>query len=73
MNPKGDKTYYAAHTKEFAEHAGSETAAENALDFVKAFAMTAYELMTEPAHLAAIKEEFKTVGQETSGDERLPL
>ncbi len=73
MNPKGDKTYYAAHTKEFAEHAGSETAAENALDFIKAFVMTAYELMTEPKHLAAIKEEFKTVGQEASEDDRLPL
>ncbi len=73
MNPKGDKTYYAAHTKEFAEHAGSDTAIDNALDFVRAFTMTAVELMTNPEHLKAIKEEFKTVGQETSADERLPL
>lgn len=73
MNPKGDKTYYAAHTKEFAEHACSDTAIDNALDFVRAFAMTAFELMTNPEHLSAIKEEFKTVGQEVSADERLPL
>jgi|GEM_PF-3913922 len=35
--------------------------------------MTAFELMTNPEHLEAIKEEFKTVGQEASADERLPL
>ena len=73
MSPKGDKTYYAPHTKEFAEHACSDTAIDNALDFVRAFTMTAFELMTNPEHLEAIKEEFKTVGQEASADERLPL
>ncbi len=73
MSPKEDKTYYAPHTKEFAEHACSDTAIDNALDFVRAFTMTAFELMTNPEHLEAIKEEFKTVGQEASADERLPL
>lgn len=73
MNPKGDKTYYAPHTKEFAEHAGSDTAIDNALDFVKAFTMTAIDLMRDPKHLEMIKEEFKTVGQEAGVDERLPL
>ena len=32
----------------------------NALEFVKAFTMTAVELLTEPSHLAAIKKEFET-------------
>ena len=28
------------------------------MNFVKGFTMTAIELMTNPAHLAAIREEF---------------
>jgi hypothetical protein len=31
---------------------------ENAMNFVKGFVMTAIELMTDPSHLAAIREEF---------------
>ena len=53
---RGDNYY--GHTVEFAEMAGQPCAFDNAVNFIKGFAMTAIELMTEPAHLAAIKEEF---------------
>jgi len=49
---------YFAHTHEFTEQTGSEVAMDNCLQFVKAFAMTAIELMTEPEHLVKIREEF---------------
>ena len=53
---RGDNYY--SHTVEFAEMAGQPCAFDNAVIFIKGFVMTAIELMTEPAHLAAIKEEF---------------
>lgn len=52
---------YGPHTVEFAQCAGSEEAIEAAFPVIKAFVMTAVELMTEPAHLEAIKEEFKKI------------
>ncbi len=55
--------HYGAHTKEFVERSRSEEALNNALEFVKAFTMTSVELMTDPEHLKAIKEEFSKVGQ----------
>ena len=55
--PLRGETYYG-HTVEFAELAGSPAAFDNAMNFVKGFVMTAIELMTDPAHLAAIKAEF---------------
>ena len=56
--PDGDEPY-APHTKEFAAQACKPVALDNAIDFVKGFAMTAEKLMTEPEHLEKIKEEFK--------------
>lgn len=58
MGPLADGSHYGAHTREFAQKAGSEEALNNGLEFVKAFTMTAIELMTDPAHLKAIREEF---------------
>ena len=55
--PLRGKNYYG-HTQEFAEVACTDTAFDNAMNFVKGFTMTAIELMTNPAHLAAIREEF---------------
>lgn len=54
--PGGKK--YVPHTPEFAELACSEWAIEHAFEFIKGFVLTACKLMTEPEHLAAIKEEF---------------
>ncbi len=61
MGEMPDGSHYGAHTKEFVERACSEDALNNGLEFVKAFTMTAIELMTDPAHLKAIKEEFAKV------------
>ena len=63
MGPLADGSHYGAHTVEFAQKACSEEAMENAQEFVKAFAMTGVELMTDPSHLKAIKEEFAKVVQ----------
>ena len=63
MGPMPDGSHYGAHTKEFVEKACSEEAINNGLEFVKAFTMTAIELMTDPSHLKAIKEEFAKVAQ----------
>ena len=49
---------YFAHEHEFALQTKSEQGLANSLEFVKAFVMTGIELMTEPEHLKAIKEEF---------------
>ena len=54
---------YGPHTIEFARHAGSEQALKNAIAFVKGFAMTAAELLTNPDHLAAIRKEFEAIRQ----------
>lgn len=63
MGPMPDGSHYGAHTKEFVEKACSEEAINNGLEFVKAFTMTAIELMTDPSHLKTIKEEFAKVAQ----------
>lgn len=62
MGKEDGEEDYVPHTTEFAAHACSAKALENALDFVKGFTMTAIELMTEPKHLAEIKEEFAKIG-----------
>ena len=54
---------YGPHTIEFTRHACSEKALENAMHFVKGFAMTAAELLTNPNHLAAIRKEFEAIRQ----------
>ena len=48
-----------AHTREFAACAGTDQAMERALLSIRGFAMTAAELLKEPAHLRKIKEEFE--------------
>ena len=48
-----------AHTSEFAECARSEYGIRQGLLTVEGFAATALKLMTDEAHLAAIKESFK--------------
>lgn len=58
MGREPGEDHYVAHTKEFAAHACTPRALDNALTFVKGFALTAVKLMTEPEHLAAIKAEF---------------
>lgn len=55
--PLHGKNYYG-HTVEFEEMACTPTAYENAMNFIEGFVMTAIELMTNPDHLKAIKEEF---------------
>ncbi len=60
MGPLEDGGHYGAHTVEFAQKACSPEALDNGLEFVKAFAMTAVELLTDPSRLAAIKKEFET-------------
>lgn len=54
---------YGPHTIEFVRHACSEQALDNAMNFVKGFAMTAAELLTNPDHLAAIRREFEKIIQ----------
>jgi len=49
---------YFAHEHEFTLQTKSEQALENCLEFVKAFAMTAIKLITEPEHLEKIKAEY---------------
>lgn len=58
MGPLPDGGHYEAHTTEFAQMTCSDQAIGNCLDFVKGFALTAIELLTNPEHLDAIKKEF---------------
>ena len=60
MGPMEDGSHYGAHTVEFERRACSQEALDNGLEFVKAFTMTAVELLTDPSHLEAIKKEFET-------------
>ena len=53
--------HYDAHTPEFAECAGTDQAMERGLIYVKGFALTAIELMTEKSNLKKIQEEFKHI------------
>lgn len=52
---------FGAHTKEFAECAGSEYGIDKGLTYVKSFVLTAIELMKSPEILAEIKEEFSKI------------
>lgn len=63
MGKEDGEDDYVPHTVEFEAHACREKSLNMALDFVKGFTMTAIELMTNPEHLAAIKEEFALVGK----------
>lgn len=60
MGPREGGQYYA-HTVEFAEMACSQSAFDNSLRYVKGFVLTAIELMSNPEHLKAIKEEFAKI------------
>lgn len=53
-----DHGYVPGHTVEFAECAASDYAHEQMILNVRAFAMSAYQLLTQPELLAKIKEEF---------------
>lgn len=53
-NPAG-----GSHTPEFVAAAGSEYGMDSGLAFVKGLVMTAVELMTDPAKLAEIRDEFR--------------
>lgn len=58
MGPLPDGGHYEAHTTEFAHMTCTDQAMNNCLDFIKGFALTGVELLTNPEHLKAIKEEF---------------
>jgi len=58
MGPMEDGRHYEAHTTEFAQMTCTDQAMNHCLDFVKGFALTAAELLTNPEHLQAIKAEF---------------
>jgi hypothetical protein len=60
-NPMG-----GAHTPEMAAAAASDYGIDNGLNFVKGLVLTAIDLMTKPEILAAIKEEFSHVSDETT-------
>ena len=51
-------TKLTMNTVEFAECAGSEEGIEASFAVIEGFVMTAIELMTDPSHLEAIKDEF---------------
>ncbi|MCR4709580.1 MAG: M20 family metallopeptidase [Clostridiales bacterium] len=61
LSAPGDETVYKPHTPEFAVRTGTEQAVKNCMDFVKGFTITAIQLMTEPKHLEAIREEFSHI------------
>ena len=46
------------HTVEFEKQAGSSKALDNGFEFIKAFALTAQELITNPGYIEKIKKEF---------------
>ena len=53
-----DGNINSSHTAHFAACAGSEEGIASGLTWVKAFALTARELLTRPEHLRAIRAEF---------------
>ena len=61
LSAPGDDSVYKPHTPEFAERTGTDQAIKNCMDFVKGFTITTIQLMTEPEHLKAIKEEFSHI------------
>ncbi len=58
MGPLDGNVHYEAHTIEFTKMSCSDQAIANAMDFVKGFALSAAELLTNPEHLEKIKAEF---------------
>ena len=60
MGTNESEGLYSLHTATFEKHAGSQEALDNALEFIKAFTLTAQELLRNPEHLKKIKEEFKS-------------
>lgn len=63
MGPSEDGQSYSAHTLSFAKQSGYDPAIDSCLVFVKAFALTAEKLLTEPEHLQKIKKEFEEMTQ----------
>ena len=61
LSAPGENDKYKPHTPEFAVRTGTDQAVKNCMDFVKGFTITAIQLMTEPEHLEAIKEEFSHI------------
>ena len=58
MGPNGTGKSYAPHTIEFTQMTCSEQAMENCMAYVKGFALTAAQLLSNPAHMEAIRAEF---------------
>ena len=63
MGPNGTGKSYAPHTIEFTQMTCSEQAMENCMAYVKGFALTAAQLLANPAHMEAIREEFSKLQQ----------
>lgn len=63
MGHDGSGHPYAPHTVEFEKMACSESALNTALCFIKGFALTAAELMSNAKHMEAIKAEFAEMEQ----------
>lgn len=59
MGPSEDGQPYSPHTESFTKQTCYGPAIESCLSFVKAFAMTAKKLLTEPEHLERIRKEFE--------------
>ena len=58
MGPREDGKSYAPHTIEFTEMTCTEQAMNHCLSYAKGFAMTAAQLLSNPAHMEAIRAEF---------------
>ena len=71
LSAAGDDSVYKPHTEEFARRTGSEQAIINCMDSVRGFTLTAIQLMTEPEHLRAIKEEFSHVNDPAPMEEMI--
>jgi hypothetical protein len=58
LGPREDGKHYAPHTIEFTQMTCSDQGIENCMAYVKGFALTAAELLSNPAHMEAIRAEF---------------
>ena len=58
MGLREDGQHYAPHTIEFTEMTCSQQAMDHCLSYVKGFALTAAQLLSNPAHMDAIRAEF---------------
>ena len=61
LGPDGSGKPYSPHTIEFTNMTNSEQGINNCLDFVKGFAMTAAQLLSNPVHMEAIRAEFDKI------------